>query len=134
WVAPRQAKADVVGNAEVGKERSILRHIADLAAMRRNRLRPIGQELSVEHDFAGIRRIEAGDDAQQRRLARPARSHHGAAATGSHAEIDAVERRNGAVAAADALKFKQAHRLAAGFEYMYSNDVSGSENNTMIRA
>ena len=25
-------------------------------------------------------------------------------------------------------------RLAAGFEYMYSNDVSGRENNTMIMA
>ena len=102
--------------------------------MRRNCLRPIGEELSVKHDFAGIRRIEAGDDAQQRRLARTGRSHHGAAAIGSHAEIDAVERRNGAVAAADTLKFEQAHRLAAGFEYIYSNHVSGSENNTMMRA
>src|SRR6266480_3472847 len=42
-VASRQAKADVLGNAQVGKERSILRHITNLATMRRNRLRPIGQ-------------------------------------------------------------------------------------------
>ena len=105
-----------------------------IATMCRNRLRPIGQDLSVKHHLPGIRRIESGDDAQERRLARAGRSHHGGAAVGAHAEIHAVERRNRPVAAADPLEFKQVHRLAAGFEYMYSNNVSGRENNTIMRA
>jgi len=118
----------------VGKECSILRHIADLSEMRRNRLRSIGQDLSVKHDLPGIRRIESGDDTQERRFARTGRSHRGGAAVGRHAEIDTGKRRNRPVSAADPLEFKQVHRLTAGFESLYSNDVSGRENNTIITA
>jgi hypothetical protein len=68
-VAPRQSEADVLGNAQVRKERSILRHIANFTTMRRHRLCAIGQDLAAKHDLPGIRRIEPCDDAQERCLA-----------------------------------------------------------------
>src|SRR5262249_11554482 len=116
------------------KAASLLCDLAALSSMRGTRLRPIGQDLSVEHDPAGIRRVESGDDAQERRFARTGRSHHGGAAVGRHAEIHTVERRNRTVSAADAPEIKQVHRLTTGVEYRYSNDARGRENNTMIRA
>jgi hypothetical protein len=49
----------------VRKQRVVLKYHADAAPVRRQGL----DGIAVEHHFAGVRRFEAGDSAQHRRLA-----------------------------------------------------------------
>ena len=54
----------------MGEERAFLHHQADVAAVRGDAGGGVGDVLAVERDLAGVGSLEAGDQAQQRRLAR----------------------------------------------------------------
>ena len=68
--ADAQPEPDVVLDRHVLEGRVVLEDEAD-AALARRRGRDV---LAVDHHRAGVRRLEPGDDAQQRRLAAPARA------------------------------------------------------------
>ena len=70
------------------EERVILEDEADAAAMRRNAC----EILPVEHDPSFVGHLEPRDDAQQRRLARAARSQHRDGLAARNLERRVVER------------------------------------------
>ena len=108
-----EAEADIVGDAEMRKQRAVLRHDADAA--------PVGRHARRRRRPAPRRPARCGP--------RPApRSRRSGAAAWScrepdgptiavrlpagDVEVDAVQRRDGAVALADAAEFEKAHRPA----------------------
>ena len=133
-LVPAQAEADIVGDAEMRKQSAILRHEADAAPMRRNRMLRIGQQLAVEHDAPAVGRLEAGDQAQKRRLAGARRADDRGAADRRDAQVDAVQRRHRAVALAQAGDLEKAHRPASRLDWRKSSQVSGSEITIMTTA
>ena len=87
-----QPERDVRGDVEVGEQRMLLEHQADAAVLRWQRAggsvdRPAGQL-----DRAGVGSLEAGDDAQQRRLPAARRAEQGGQRAVRDVEVDAVER------------------------------------------
>ena len=69
-LADRHPERDVVAHGHVLERGVVLEHEADAAPLRRD----VRDVLAGDHDRPRIGRLEPGDDAQQRRLARPARS------------------------------------------------------------
>jgi hypothetical protein len=97
--ADAQAVGDVLGHAQVREERVGLEHHAHVAAVHRH----ARQVALAEEQPTGGRRLEAGDDAQQRRLAAargPDEAHQRAA---GDAQVDVVQGHGGAEALAEAL-------------------------------
>ena len=75
--AAREPEADVLGDGEVREERTLLRHVADAPAVRRDVVPSVVERLAVERDAPAVRLVEAGDEAEQRGLAGSGRSQHG---------------------------------------------------------
>jgi hypothetical protein len=63
----------------------------------------------VEHDLPGGRAYEAGDRAQECRLAGPVGAEHGDDRALGHAEVDLLQDRCGAVAGDQSADFEDAH-------------------------
>ena len=65
-----EPEGDVVVNRHVGEERVLLKDHVHFAVIRRNR----GHVFALQNDAAFVRHLEAGDHAEGRRLAAPARA------------------------------------------------------------
>src|SRR5690606_4766799 len=63
------AERDVVADAQVREQREALEHQTDAAALGRDEAAAAGDHLPVERDRAGVRKLEPGDQAQDRALA-----------------------------------------------------------------
>ncbi len=84
------------------KQRVALEHRAHRARLRR----PAGQILAVEQDAAAVRQIEAGDHAQQRRLAAAGGPEQREEFAGLDGEAHVVDGGEVAEAARDILDFE----------------------------
>ena len=88
--AMREApELDHVEHVEVGVGGRVLLDEGDAAGDRPPRERR--EVLPVESDAAGMRSLQAGEQAQQRRLARTVRSEQAEHGAGPDGEVDAVE-------------------------------------------
>ena len=76
-----------------GKQRAILRHVADPPPMRRHMQAVPRQQPAADTDAAGIGALEAAQQAQQRGLAATRRAQHGEQAAGRHLQVDAGQHR-----------------------------------------
>ena len=89
--AARQAEGDVAGDVEVGEERVILEDHADAPPLRRQAEAGTGDGLAGDLDRAGVGRLEAGDQAQHRRLAAAARPKQRQQLSPRQRQVDAVD-------------------------------------------
>src|SRR5678815_2998682 len=87
-LADAQRERDVLVDVEVAKQRVVLEHQADVALARRLRR----EVHAVEQRAAAVGALEAGQDAQQRGLARPRRAEQGDQPAARDLERDLVER------------------------------------------
>jgi hypothetical protein len=99
-LAVDQAVGDVVGDREVGKERVRLEDDAVVALCRRQH-RDVALALQ---DAAGGLRLEAGDDAQERRLAAARRAEKADELAPRDRQVDVLERLEGPERLADAFE------------------------------
>ena len=100
-----QAERDVVAHGEMRKQRVVLEHHVDRPLVRRH-LRDV---LAVEQDAALIRRLEAGQHAQQRGLAAAARAQQREELAGADVERQAIHRAKAAESLGHALDAQQRH-------------------------
>ncbi len=91
------------------KQRAFLRDIADAAAFRRAVQAGAGDRLAMQRDLAGIRPLEAGDQAEQRRLAAAGGAEDGDQLAGADVEVDIVQHLLVAEALGDAREGERAH-------------------------
>ena len=83
-----QAEGDVLEHRHVAEQRVVLEHEADVALAG-----AVAQRiLAVDPHFAGIRPVEAGDDPQQRGLARTGRTEQRQQFALADLQVDIVER------------------------------------------
>src|ERR1700733_10916337 len=87
-LADLEAKGDVVEHGHVRERRVVLEDESDAAILRSGP----GHILAGDPDRATVRLLEAGDDAQQGRLARAARPEQCGQPALGHVERDVVER------------------------------------------
>src|SRR5262249_24834962 len=83
-----EAVADVVGDAHVGEQGVRLKHHPDIALLDRD-IRHVG--VVEEHASAGVRTLEAGDDAQHGGLAASGRSEKNEGLTTRSRERDRLQ-------------------------------------------
>ena len=95
--AHSKAEGDVFGHAHVAEQRVVLEHEAHAASGGRER----GDILAVEGDDAAVGRVQPGDLAQQRGLARAGGAEQGDEFAGRRVERDVVERDEVAVGLAE---------------------------------
>jgi hypothetical protein len=91
-----EAKADVGGDGEVGKERPLLGHVPDAPALGGEMEPTVVDDAAADGDDAAIRPLETGQEAQQGRLAAPRRSQDGGQGAFGDVEIEAPQHRLGA--------------------------------------
>jgi hypothetical protein len=82
-----QPVGDVVGHAHVLEQRVVLEHEPDRALLHRQE----GGVVAAEQDAAAVRRVEPGDDAQQRRLARARGAEQAEQLARAHVEVEVVQ-------------------------------------------
>src|SRR6185436_6186681 len=102
-----QAEGDVLEDRHVAEEGIVLEHEADPALANVG----VGCVLAVEEDGARVGHLEAGDDAQQRRLARARRPEQRDQLAGGDVETEVVADDGGAEALLQVAHF-DAHRRA----------------------
>ena len=83
---------------------------------------------------AGVGRLEPGDEAQERGLARAGGTDDRRAAAGEHRKVDLGKRLDGAIALRDAVEAEKAHRPALRRVWACSSQVSGREKSTISSA
>ena len=93
----RMDERDVVGDREIGNQRQFLEDADDSGAARRRR-RIERDRSAVEDDTAGVRRDDARQDLDQRRLARSVLAEDRVDAAGRNGEAGVVERPDAAIA------------------------------------
>ena len=128
------AEADIGRNAEVRKQGPFLRHETDAAPVRRHHPTRSGDFGTVEHDLALIGPLEAGDQSQQCRLARPGRADDRSQSPRRDGEAGAIERRHAAIALGHAEQAQQAHARSVRSACRRSSTVSGKESRIISRA
>jgi hypothetical protein len=99
-LAHAQPELDVLRDAAMGEQRVVLEHHPDVARLRRQ----VVDLLPPERHRAGVRRFEARDDAQDRRLARPGRAEQREPLARPDRQVDAVDRPHLAVVAVQSLQ------------------------------
>jgi len=82
-----EAEGDVLEDAHVSEQRVMLKDEADVALAGMH----AGRVVAVKGDRAGVRRLEAGDDTEQRRLAGAGRPEQRQQLAGVDLEVDAVD-------------------------------------------
>ena len=87
----RRAEADVAGDRQVREQRALLEDHADAARLGLDPLAGAGDRAAADPHAAGVGPLEAGDQPQQRRLARAARAEHGEEAAALEPQVDAVD-------------------------------------------
>ena len=100
--ARRIGDCDVVGDRKVGNERKLLEDADNAGAVGRGG-RIEGDFRPVEHDASGVRRYDARQDLDQRRLARAVLAENGVNATREDDEVGVGERPHAAIALGYAL-------------------------------
>ena len=98
-----QAEGDVVPERQVREERVVLEDRVHAALVRRHG----GHVLAVEENAARVRPFEAGQHAQERRLAAPARPEEREELAPFHVESDVVHGRHGPEAFRHALEHQE---------------------------
>jgi hypothetical protein len=88
---------DVLAHGHVREERVVLEHGVHVAGVGRLR----GHVGAFEQDAPFVRRLEAGDQAERRRLPGARRAEHREELAGGYVELDAVDRDDVAVRLAD---------------------------------
>src|SRR5690606_4436679 len=83
-----EAERDVARDAQVLERRVVLEHEAHVAAS----CGQVRRVTTLDLDLAGVGHLEPGDDAQERRLAAPARAEQRREAAGRDGHGDVVER------------------------------------------
>ena len=96
-----QPEGDILEHGEVAEQRVVLEHEADLA-LTHVRVRGV---LAIDDDLARIRKVEPGDDAQERRLSAPRRAEQRHELAGGDVDAHPVERDEAAEGLADVLNF-----------------------------
>ncbi len=104
----RRAKRDVLADG-VGEQEGLLRDESEVAAQLVHR--QLADGLAVDQHHAGSGVVDAGNQADQRGLARAGRSDDGQAAAGGNLQIDVAQHRRGAVAEVQAAEFDVARDL-----------------------
>ena len=114
-----QRERDVAFDRHVREERIALEHHPHGPALRG----APGEVLAVQQDAAAVGNIEAGDHAQQRRLAATRGPEQGEKLSGFDADTDIVDCGEIAEAAGDVLDLEQRHRVC---------DSSASRNRRIV--
>jgi hypothetical protein len=109
---PHRRQRQVLKRREVREQVEALEHHADLAPDRLDRLQVLGKLDAVHHDAARLVRLEAVDEAHQRRLARARGAADDDLLALRHAEVDVLQHLEGAEPLVDALHLD--HRLDHG--------------------
>lgn len=107
-VVVEPVEEEVLGDGQVGDDHGLLVDAGDLRLPGRG-VPEGGRGLPAERDRPGVRLVESGQDADQRRLARTVAADEGVRLTGLHGELHPVER-NGRSEA-----FDNAFRLYGGW-------------------
>ena len=90
--AAPQPEGDVATDGEVREQRALLGHIADATVLARDEhVAAVVDQVLAELDLAAIEALEAGDDAQQRRLAAARRAQNAGETAGLDGQVHAVE-------------------------------------------
>ena len=110
--AVRQTEPDIVGNAQMRKQRAILRDKTDVPAMRWQESLLVRENGSFHCHAAGIRRLKTGDQAEQGGLAGARGSDDHGPASCRDVETEIVHGDHGSVTLAHRSKLKKAHRPA----------------------
>ena len=100
--ARRIGDGDIVGDRKVGNERKLLENADDAGAIGGGG-RIEGDFRAIEHDASGVRRYDAGQDFDERRLARAVLAENGVNAAREHGEIRVGERAHTSIALGNAL-------------------------------
>jgi hypothetical protein len=79
-----QSEHDVLGDAQVRKQRAFLRHVADTPLLGRQMQAVAGHAAAIDLDRAGISALEAAQHAQQRSLAAARRAEQRDERTRAH--------------------------------------------------
>ena len=112
-----QAERDIVAHRQMRKQRVVLEHHVDGTLMRQD-LRDVA---ASEQDTAFVRRLEAGEHAQQRGLAAAARAKQGKEFAGADIERELVDRAKVAEFLRHSLDAQQRHvgcgRLLRGVDF-----------------
>jgi hypothetical protein len=87
-LADLQPVADVAAHRQVREQRVVLEHHADLAALDRQARHVVAAEQDAA---AGVRRVEAGDQAQRRRLAAAGRAEQHERLAGADRQVERFE-------------------------------------------
>jgi hypothetical protein len=106
YAAHAQRELDVGAHRQVWVKRVVLEDHRDVALVRRQHIDPA----VADANHAAGRTIEAGRQAQQRRLAAAGRAEEGDALAVGDAQAEVVERRDVAETLADALEFRRRHQ------------------------
>src|SRR5471032_530835 len=116
-----QAEGDVLFHGHVGEQRVALEHHADRAFLRAQR----DDVLAIQQDFPAVYRRQAGDAAQQGRLAAARRAEQGDEFALGDFAVDVTEYRRAGVAFLQVLDADEAHWLLSLFK-MLAAQVSTS--------
>ena len=131
----RQSKANILRDRQVRKQRTVLRDNADVPQMGGHERDGRRQACLAELDGAGIGCVEAGDHAQQRRLARARGADNGEAAAGFDPQGHRVERLHAPVALRHHVQMEDAAQdPALRLVCACSRPVRGSERIIIRRA
>ncbi len=104
-----EPEADVLAHAQMREQRALLGHVADAAPLGREVGAPVLERPLAERDRAALGALEAGDHAQQRRLAAAGQPQHGGQRARRHLELHALEHRRARVALPQVADRQPAH-------------------------
>ena len=89
----------------------------DAAAMRGHGRIAVGEHLAAKRDAAAVRRLEAGDQPEQRSLSAAGRPDDRGSAAAFDPEVDAGQCRHRTIVLGDLVEFEETHRPAIRFDW-----------------
>jgi hypothetical protein len=129
-----QPEGDVVPDGEVGEQRTLLRHVADPALLRRHRAAGTHHGALAEHHHSLVRLHEAGDDPEQRGLAASRRAQNGRDRPMRDVQVQLTQDRPAAEADAESARGHRRHDALDLLDARVSSNVAGTETSTMSSA